>query len=83
LYGALTLGFLTLPVIIGTAEEALRAVPDTYREASLGKVAIGVIDYLEMVDVCDDNGNQRAAPDGCFPLNIENFIKVSSVIQTG
>ena len=34
--GALTLGFLTLPVIIGTAEEALRAVPDTYREASLG-----------------------------------------------
>jgi len=36
LSGALTLGFLTLPVIIGTAEEALRAVPDTYREASLG-----------------------------------------------
>jgi len=34
--GSLTLGFLTLPVIIGTAEEALRAVPDTYREASLG-----------------------------------------------
>ncbi|MBC2714143.1 MAG: phosphate ABC transporter permease PstA [Desulfobacteraceae bacterium] len=36
LSGSLTLGFLTLPVIIGTAEEALRAVPDTYREASLG-----------------------------------------------
>ena len=36
LAGSLTLGFLTLPVIIGTAEEALRAVPDTYREASLG-----------------------------------------------
>jgi phosphate transport system permease protein len=35
LAGALTLGFLTLPVIIGTAEEALRAVPATYREASL------------------------------------------------
>ncbi len=34
--GALTLGFLTLPVIIGTAEEALKAVPNTYREASLG-----------------------------------------------
>ena len=28
-------GVLTLPVIIGTAEEALRSVPDTYREASL------------------------------------------------
>ena len=36
LAGSLTLGALTLPVIIGSAEEALRAVPDTYREASLG-----------------------------------------------
>ena len=36
LSGALTLGILSLPVIIGTSEEALRAVPDTYREASLG-----------------------------------------------
>ena len=34
--GSLTLGALTLPVIIGATEEALRAVPDTYREASLG-----------------------------------------------
>jgi phosphate transport system permease protein len=36
LAGALTLGVLTLPVIIGSTEEALRSVPDTYREASLG-----------------------------------------------
>jgi phosphate transport system permease protein len=35
LSGALTLAALTLPVIIGASEEALRAVPDTYREASL------------------------------------------------
>jgi phosphate transport system permease protein len=35
LSGALTLGALILPVVIGTAEEALRAVPATYREASL------------------------------------------------
>jgi phosphate transport system permease protein len=35
LSGALTLSALILPVIIGTAEEALRAVPATYREASL------------------------------------------------
>lgn len=35
LSGVLTLGLLTLPVIISTAEEALRAVPDAYREASL------------------------------------------------
>lgn len=34
--GSLTLGVLTLPVIIGASEEALRAVPNTYREASLG-----------------------------------------------
>jgi phosphate transport system permease protein len=33
---SLTLGAMTLPVIIGASEEALRAVPDTYREASLG-----------------------------------------------
>ncbi|MFP4315642.1 MAG: phosphate ABC transporter permease PstA [Desulfovibrionales bacterium] len=36
LSGVLTLGVLILPVIIGTSEEALRSVPDTYREASLG-----------------------------------------------
>ncbi|MBW2283560.1 MAG: phosphate ABC transporter permease PstA [Deltaproteobacteria bacterium] len=36
LAGALTLGAMSLPVIIGSTEEALRAVPDTYREASLG-----------------------------------------------
>jgi phosphate transport system permease protein len=35
LSGVLTLAVLTLPVIIGTAEEALRQVPMTYREASL------------------------------------------------
>ena len=35
LAGALTLGAMTLPVIIGASEEALKAVPDTYREASL------------------------------------------------
>ena len=36
LAGGLTLGLMTLPVIIGTSEEALKSVPDTYREASLG-----------------------------------------------
>ena len=36
LAGALTLGAMTLPIVIGASEEALKAVPDTYREASLG-----------------------------------------------
>ena len=36
LAGILTLGAMSLPVIIGATEEALKAVPDTYREASLG-----------------------------------------------
>ena len=36
LAGCLTLAAMTLPVIIGSTEEALKAVPDTYREASLG-----------------------------------------------
>ena len=35
LSGSLTLAFLILPVIIGASEEALKAVPQTYREASL------------------------------------------------
>ena len=39
LAGSLTLGILILPTIIGAAEEALKAVPQTFREASL---ALGV-----------------------------------------
>lgn len=35
LAGSLTLGLLTLPLIIRTSEEALRAVPDSYRSGSL------------------------------------------------
>ncbi|MBN1356199.1 phosphate ABC transporter permease PstA [bacterium] len=35
LSGSLTLAFLILPVLIGAAEEALKSVPQTYREASL------------------------------------------------
>ncbi len=36
LSGALTLGILILPTIIGASEEALKSVPQTFREASLG-----------------------------------------------
>ncbi len=36
--GSLTLGLLTLPLIIRTTEEALKAVPDSYR---LGSLALG------------------------------------------
>ena len=36
LAGALTLGVMSLPVVIGSSEEALKAVPDTFREASMG-----------------------------------------------
>jgi phosphate transport system permease protein len=35
LAGSLTLGLLALPVVIRTTEEALKAVPDTYRTGSL------------------------------------------------
>jgi len=35
LAGSLTLAAMTLPVIIGSTEEALKSVPNTYREASL------------------------------------------------
>jgi len=36
LAGVMTLAALILPLIIGASEEALRSVPQTYREASLG-----------------------------------------------
>ena len=36
LAGSLTLSLLILPVLIRSAEEAIRSVPQTYREASLG-----------------------------------------------
>ncbi|MDD2283731.1 MAG: phosphate ABC transporter permease PstA [Eubacteriales bacterium] len=36
LAGALTLAIMILPLIMRTAEEALRAVPDSYREGSYG-----------------------------------------------
>jgi phosphate transport system permease protein len=39
LSGALTLGMLILPTMIGASEEAMKAVPQTFREASL---ALGV-----------------------------------------
>lgn len=41
--GSLTLGILILPTIIGAAEEALKGVPQTFREASL---ALGVSKWL-------------------------------------
>lgn len=36
LAGALTLGIILLPTLITTTEEALKAIPKTYRESSLG-----------------------------------------------
>ncbi len=36
LAGALTLAVMTLPVIIRTTQESLKAVPDTYREGAFG-----------------------------------------------
>lgn len=52
LSGVLTLAVLTLPVIINTAEEALRAVPATYREASLALGAARFQTILRVVLPC-------------------------------
>ena len=48
LAGSLTLAFLILPVIITTTEEALKAVPDTYRHASL---ALGATKWQTIIRV--------------------------------
>ena len=52
LSGVLTLAVLTLPVIINTAEEALRSVPATYREASLALGAARFQTILRVVLPC-------------------------------
>ncbi len=52
LAGALTLGLLSLPVIIGATEEALKTVPDTYREASLGLGATKLQTIFRVVLPC-------------------------------
>ncbi len=48
LAGSLTLAFLILPVIITASEEALKAVPDTYRHASL---ALGASKWQTIIKV--------------------------------
>ena len=52
LAGALTLGLLSLPVIIGATEEALKTVPETYREASLGLGATKLQTIFRVVLPC-------------------------------
>ena len=52
LAGALTLGLLSLPVIIGATEEALKTVPETYREASLGLGATRLQTIFRVVLPC-------------------------------
>jgi phosphate transport system permease protein len=46
LAGALTLAVLTLPVMIRSSEEAIRAVPQTYKEASLALGASGFRTFM-------------------------------------
>ncbi|HEY4696221.1 MAG TPA: phosphate ABC transporter permease PstA, partial [Candidatus Hydromicrobium sp.] len=48
LAGSLTLGFLILPIIITTSEEALKSVPDTYRSASF---ALGATKWQTVVRI--------------------------------
>ena len=47
--GILTLSILTLPIIINTAEESLRRVPDSWREASFAMGATKVQTILRVV----------------------------------
>ncbi|MBN2256127.1 MAG: phosphate ABC transporter permease PstA [Deltaproteobacteria bacterium] len=52
LSGALTLGVLILPTIIGASEEALKSVPQTFREASLG---LGVSKWQTIIRIVVPN----------------------------
>ena len=46
LAGACTLVIMVLPLIMRTAEEALKAVPDSYREASFGLGLVSCVQSL-------------------------------------
>jgi len=48
LAGSLTLGILILPTIIGASEEALKSVPQTFREASL---ALGISKWRTIYEI--------------------------------
>jgi phosphate transport system permease protein len=48
LSGAITLALMLLPTIIRTAEEAIKAVPDSYREGSL---ALGATKWVTIIKV--------------------------------
>jgi phosphate transport system permease protein len=48
LAGSLTLGVLVLPIIIRASEEAIRAVPPSYREASLALGAGGLRTFVKV-----------------------------------
>jgi phosphate transport system permease protein len=48
LAGSLTLAFLVLPVIITATEEAIKTVPDTYRQASL---ALGATKWQTIIKI--------------------------------
>ena len=48
LAGAMTLAIMILPLIMRTAEEALMAVPDSYREGSFGLGAGRPVSYTHL-----------------------------------
>lgn len=48
LSGALTMVIMVLPLIMRTAEEALKSVPDSYREASFGLGAGSSVLFLRL-----------------------------------
>lgn len=56
LAGSLTLGLLSLPVVIRTTEEALKDIPNTYREGSL---ALGATKFLTIWHVILPMGMPR------------------------
>lgn len=49
LSGALTLGVMSLPIIISTSEEALKVVPNSFREASLSLGATRLMTTIKVV----------------------------------
>ena len=69
LAGSLTLGLLSLPLVIRTTEEALKDIPDSMREGSLALGARQVANYMEG-NITDGYATYY---DGAYPLFRSRF----------
>ncbi len=87
LAASLTLSIMTLPVIISTAEEALRTVPQSFRTVSISLGATRSADHsahrvegsvARHSDRCDPRAGARGRGNGTDPVHRRGFFPAAS-----